>query len=68
MRKENVQYIVTAINRLTKERVPVTKPGSKDEIVRLRDVLAAHNNSKSVYSLLKVEMVDTQLKIPFPPQ
>ena len=59
------RYVITAINRLTKERVVISRPYNKEDAVRIRDILAKRNHPQSVYSRLKVEPLDCQLKIDF---
>ena len=59
------RYVITAINRLTKERVVISRPYNKEDAVRIRDILAKRNHPQNVYSRLKVEPLDCQLKIDF---
>ena len=62
---DNSKYVITAINRLTKERIVVSRPYNKEDAVRIRNDLAKRNHPHSVYSRLKVEPLDCQLKIDF---
>lgn len=51
----DMKYVITAINKLTGEREPVTKPHSEWKAREMRDKLAARLHSRSAYKHLKVE-------------
>ena len=55
-----MKYVVTGISRLTGERVIISSPHSEWKAQLLMEQQKRKNNSRSVYSRLKLEPADRE--------
>lgn len=62
-----MKYVVTAISRLTGERVIISSPWDKDTAEKMmeRQNRANHGRGQCLYRKLRVEVADSEQLLPF---